>query len=547
VDYEWGQGDDQRLVALLNDQDGLHGIPLAIRLAAQRLRDSTLEDVLDAWRDRRTKSLRIPGLADQDVGSLDSMEFSIALSYDALPRAGLARPLFALFADLPAGADRELLRAIGDEAQEAAAVLSRHGLVTLEGGRFTMLYPLRSFASDLSPDEAADLAPSLDRYLLEFALRWCGRNEQWAANQGEAVYRLTIELSNLHAALDRAGKREDNRYVTHLTDALSRYYAFALPGPQATERLLRGRDAAHRLGDQTREANCILRLGDVHRALSEHLQSWAHYRDALRIYTETRNRAGEAACYQGLGEVHRMQDENLEAQTHFTKALQIYRETRDRMGEAECILGLGEVHRISWEMDEAREHFTAAWRISRDAGSRTGEARAIRGLGDLFLKLEDYPNAQAYYRKALQLYRETRNRIGEARCIRGLGDIYLSLDRYPRARKHYTRALQLYRESGNRTGEGRCIRGLGDIYLKLREYPEARHRYEEALVIHRATRDRYSTAFAEMRMGEVVAGLGDREAACVRMRTAAAGFAEIGQYRLEAKARTFLRANGCGE
>jgi hypothetical protein len=326
VRYVWRSGDKERLATLLRDLDGY---PLALVLAAHLLYDSSLDGVLKRWQSRRTAALTVPGTADQDLDRLTSVDFSLALSYDTLP-AGEARTLFALFAYLPGGATAETLEAmLGDSADEAVRFLVRRSLVQWRDERYVMLVPVREFAARFLSDACEPCRCALDDYWLAFTRHWCANNATWIRRQGEAVRFLTMELPNLHLAMDRAAARMDSRLLTDMTDALSRFYA-TQSNIEAVQRLRRGATAAQTIDDRQSKASCLLRLGEVHHKLAEYPQAWASYEVALQLFRAIDDQWGKASCLLRLGTVHYMRDEYPQARALCKEALQLFRAIDDR-------------------------------------------------------------------------------------------------------------------------------------------------------------------------------------------------------------------------
>jgi len=404
--YEWRDDDEeQRLPDLLRDLDGY---PLAITIAASLLYGgSSLQTVVRQWRNRRTAALKVPGIEDADLDRLSSVDFSLALSFDTLPEGGDARVLFALFADLPAGATEETLEAMmGENGYDAVNDLVRRSLVQSRDGRYVMLVPVREFAAHSRTDACKPFLQKLDAHLLALAEHWCGDDAVFIPQLGEAVRLLSAELPNLHAAMDRAKARVDSRLLANLTVALRRFYTFALVGTEAKQRLEDGAVAARAIGDRLGEAHCIMSLGEVHGMLAEYEAARERYQEALPLFQSVGDRLGEATCIVSLGEVHRMLDEHEAARERYQEALPLFQSVGSKLGQANCIVSLGDVHRMLDEHEAARERYQEALPLFQSVGDRYSVAGTFRRLGQL-CAAEGHPGEAArWMEQAAQIFRD---------------------------------------------------------------------------------------------------------------------------------------------
>ncbi|MEO1480014.1 MAG: hypothetical protein AAFV01_15705, partial [Bacteroidota bacterium] len=124
----------------------LEGIPLALTLMAAQLDACTMAHLVDDWKADSLAVAEVPGTSRSPKDR--SLLSSLALSHDSLPENGPARTLFALFADLPAGATKQTLRALGGRSfQQAAKLLLRRALLRVADGRYTMRVPIREYAA----------------------------------------------------------------------------------------------------------------------------------------------------------------------------------------------------------------------------------------------------------------------------------------------------------------------------------------------------------------------------------------------------------------
>jgi predicted ATPase/DNA-binding NarL/FixJ family response regulator len=108
-------------------------------------------------------------------------------------------------------------------------------------------------------------------------------------------------------------------------------------------------------------------------------------------------------------------------------------------------------------MREAAELARASIEVMRSIDHRWGVARAQLGLGDLARLLGDLDDAQRMYTEALVYLREIGARPEIARCLSGLGRMALDLGDVEAAREHLAESLRLSRDIGTHIGMARGL------------------------------------------------------------------------------------------
>jgi predicted ATPase/DNA-binding NarL/FixJ family response regulator len=106
---------------------------------------------------------------------------------------------------------------------------------------------------------------------------------------------------------------------------------------------------------------------------------------------------------------------------------------------------------------EAAELARASIEVMRSIDHRWGVARAQLGLGDLARLRGDLDGAQRMYTDALGYLREIGARPEIARCLAGLGRMALDLGDLEAAREHLAESLRLSRDIGTHIGMARGL------------------------------------------------------------------------------------------
>jgi predicted ATPase/tetratricopeptide (TPR) repeat protein len=112
---------------------------------------------------------------------------------------------------------------------------------------------------------------------------------------------------------------------------------------------------------------------------------------------------------------------------------------------------------------EAEQLASASLRVMRHIDQQWGAARALLGLGDLARLRGHAGEAHSRYVEALPILREIGARPEIARCLAGLGRVSMDLGAIEQARRHLTRSIQLSQEAGMRAAVARGLEAFAAL------------------------------------------------------------------------------------
>lgn len=499
----------------------LEGIPLAIELAAARIRSLSVEDMSDLLRDR----FRLLSATQRSGHSRHStLRSAIDWSYDLLspPEQELFRRL-AVFAgsftmeavehicsdtaeqlataDVPgAGIARRKILDLLDLLVNKSLVLAgeRAGHT-----RYRLLETLRQYAAEkLEEVEALHaLKQRHVRFYLNLALdaerRLRGRDQaRWLA-------RLDEEHENLRAALTTS-LANDRDLALSLAAALWTFWhvrgyisegrewlALALEGAAgaAAERgkalngaavlaraqgdLATARDLSlqslevkRAVGDRQGIAAALSSLGTVALAEGDFAHARPYYEESLEIERRLGNRQGITACLIGIANVELEEGRYGEAEQLYAESRRIKEELGDPRGVATSITGLGNVALYRGELTRARELHAEALRIRRELGDRRGIATSLQQIARVAMAQQDGAGAAILLEESLSLRVELGDKPGIAQCQ--LIHALLSQQRGDpeEARAYIEGALQAFQQTGHRRGTASALQAAGLLEMK---------------------------------------------------------------------------------
>jgi len=453
----------------------LDGIPLAIELAAPRLRSMSVEE-LSQRLDRRFALL-----TDGSRTALPrhrTLRSMIDWSYDLLrePEKLFLQRLSVFAGGWTLAAAAEVCAGEGIKHRDVLDLLtslSDKNLVVPEQEdaqtRYRLLETVRQYAHDRLEDtggSAAVRARHRDYYL---ALAEEADPKLKTAEQAAWLRRLEEEHENLRAGLEWSLVDAGSTGGLRLCGALQRFWwtrGHLTEGRQWCTRVLCKAGAEER----TRERASVFNAAGV---LSYHQGDYpsasALYEESLAIFRELGDRSGIAASLGNLGNVAVNQGDHPAARALQEQSLAIYRELGDRFGTANTLNNLGVVALNQGDYAAARALHEESLAISRELGNRHSIALSLSNVGHVALDQGDYPAARALLEESLAIRRELGDRFGIGASLSNLGYVALNQGDCPAARALLEESLAIRRELGDQLGIPASLEGLAAVVALLRD------------------------------------------------------------------------------
>ena len=174
-----------------------------------------------------------------------------------------------------------------------------------------------------------------------------------------------------------------------------------------------------------------------------------------------------------------------EARRCFDTGLAMARAASDRRREAGLLWALGAQQTAAGHPEEALPNLTAARAIARSLDDRLLECTVLNALGTLYRSLGQLEDERHYFEDALELARALGDRRRQGGLLGNLGGVYHGLGRLREAQHHYEQALSLAQETGDRRWEGDARCNLGLLFHDQGRLSDARLQLEAALASSR--------------------------------------------------------------
>jgi len=411
----------------------LDGIPLAIELAAPRLRSMSVVE-LSQGLDHRF-ALLIGG-SRTALPRQRTLRSTIDWSYDLLrePEKVLLQRLSVFAGGWTLAAAEAVCAGAGIEQGDVLELLTSladKSLVVPEQGdaqtRYRLLETVRQYAREKLDDDDGSAAVRLRHRDYFLALAEEADSKLKGAEQPGWLRRLQEEHDNLRAGLEWSLVEAEPKGGLRLCGALQRFWwtrGHFTEGRQWCTRVLRKAGAEERTRDRAKVLNeaggLAFHQGDfpAARALLE---------ESLAILRELGDRPGIAVSLNTLGNVVCEQADYPAGRAMYEQSLAIHRELGERHGIALVLGNMGSEAVNQGDYPAAKAMLEESLAIRRELGDRSGIAGALSNLGHVALNQGDHPAARALYEESMSICREIGERQVIPYPVEGLAAVAASL------------------------------------------------------------------------------------------------------------------------
>jgi predicted ATPase len=468
------------------------GIPLAIELAAARVRALAVEEVAE----RLDDCFRLlQGNSRTTPPRQRTLSATIEWSYELLtpPERTLLRRLAAFVGGWTLEAAEQVCsghascvtRHVSEPSDtrptthdtrpeevldlltslvDRSLVIHEHGKV---GGRYRLLETVRQYAEERlsAASEGERLRDRHCNWFLGLVER--GNSRLHGPEQALWLERLETEHENLRAALEWALAKEPARAL-RLAGLLGGYW-------DARGYYTEGREALRQALERPSAADAPARVTALR---------WAAHLTFLQ---------GDVA---GAGRL-------------LEEGIALGRACEDKESTVSSLAGLAAVAVKGGEYAAARDLYEESLAIGRTLGDSLGLTDPLVGLGDIAVCRGDYAPAGALYAEALAIYRAHEDASGIAASLYNLGRLAQFEGDYEGARSHFEESLAIRRELGEKGGMAGSLYALGLVNHLQGDRQTARALLEESLALHRELGNPEGMAASLTELGEAALGEGD--------------------------------------
>ncbi|HEY3246879.1 MAG TPA: tetratricopeptide repeat protein [bacterium] len=405
---------------------GLDGLPLAIELAAARVKLLPVREIARRLQDQLRLLRGGPVDAPERHRSLQAaMLWSYALLSPAEQR--LFRRLAVFRGGCALDSAEAVCRDLDDDVFTGLASLVDKSLLRQvhsqdDRPRFLMLETIRQFGLERLAAED-DLEDATRRHAEHFADLAEQLEAAIPADDEHLADRMWRDADNMRAAADWAMHPGRPALAVRLGAGLG--WAFYMRGQltEGRERLARLMRIAPVPPDGPAGARIMLAAGVLAWSTGDTGPAQAWLSEALEYFVAHGDRQREAVATAFLGHVARTAGDLEEAAARYEQAHTTYRALGHASGIAWTLHDLGQIARDRGTLDEATALEEQSLAAFRQRGDRWGAAWALWNLGVTAHRQGNDTGARAHYIESLELYRALDDRRGIAQCLEGLAAI----------------------------------------------------------------------------------------------------------------------------
>jgi predicted ATPase/class 3 adenylate cyclase len=447
----------------------LHGMPLAIELAAARIKLLTPDQILA----RLEHHLALLTAGSRDVPERQqTLRGAIAWSYDLLDDG--SKLLVDRLSVFRGGCELEMAEIVcgpadelGMDVFEGLGALVDQSLVRIDDmavgePRFVMLDTIREYAAEMleKRGETEELAARHGHAMLDLAER--AAPNVTGMDQRTWLDRLERDHDNLRAALEWATAKPEPELAARMGFALWRFW-------QQRGYLNEARLRFEAMAEQgwSLDPVCAARFaegfGGIAYWQADYPTTDRWYTEALRIWRELGDK-GEIAnalyndAYADILPLMGLSGRAMtpaqrepkyeEGQRKLEEALAIYREIGDKAGEGNILWALGSYAYFTAAGLPAEHWYRESLELHRQAGHRTMEAWSLHMLALVQIGHGEYAESTQHAREALDIFRDAGDVGGITLILDDLASISVAAGDAPRGARLYGAARHLQATSG---------------------------------------------------------------------------------------------------
>ena len=219
-------------------------------------------------------------------------------------------------------------------------------------------------------------------------------------------------------------------------------------------------------GERRRQAVALTVLGEVAWEQNEFAEAQMFLEQALALFRQVDDQMGVADALHWLGHLALGQGDHARSRLFFQDSYTRLKDFGDQVSLTLLLSDLGLVSYLQEDYAMARAYSEQDMALCQEIGSKFGMAKTLNLLGDLARCEGDAGRANALYNESYSLFKELGSSQITA-ALHNLAHVYLSQGDGVQAAKLFTRASNEFRELGDEKGITDCVMGLASVAIQM--------------------------------------------------------------------------------
>jgi len=508
----------------------LDGIPLAIELAAARIKLLSIEKIY------------------QRLG--DSFNLLTGGRRTALPRQQTLRALIDWSYDLLSENEKMLWRKVSvftggwtlESAEEICSgdkvktetldlldQLSEKSIIMYdaEKERYRILETIKQYGEE-KLKEANENEEMVSKHLGMFLDLSLTAEKNLVGNQAlQWLEKLETEHGNLQSAIIRSVNNSESEEGIKLAVALEKFWN--LRGYYSTGRRLLDGILVNAEGvDRSLLAKALQCAGSLTIRQGEYEKARKFYKESLKLRVEIGDKQEIALALTGLGNIEMDQGNYEGAENFFNESLSLNKQTGDKSSIANSLMNIGNVNYGRRNFEKAKKYYEESLVISRETGEKNIIASLINNFGTVAFYLGNFEEAQKYLQESILLKEELGDKYGVSVTLRNMGTIAMKQGDNEQAQKYLERSLSFSTEVGDKRSIAITYNNLGNVAIERENFEQAHQFYEQSLTLFREVGDKSGIAFSLTNLGSIAFNQLNYELSQIYYEESLSVFIEIG-------------------
>ncbi|HAY34759.1 MAG TPA: hypothetical protein DCY06_11575 [Bacteroidetes bacterium] len=460
----------------------LDGIPLAIELAAARVKILTIEKIFERLNDRFSL---LTGGNRTSLPRQQTLKALIDWSYDLL--SDNEKILWSRLSVFSGGWTLEAAEEIcsddiisKDEILDLLSQLTEKSIIMYdeENERYRILETIKQYGESKLSDKT-----EMKRIVSGYLDYFFNKAKSLSLGGADAEYRiLKIEAdhNNLMSAIESNLSDGDIEKCAALANRLEIFWeirGYYSAGLRLIELILNNRGG---LSENT-EARLYSTASTLNRQLGNNDKSREYSLKSLELFRKDNDKSELINSIIGLA--------NTEASTgNFDKAEKLYNESLALSREIDYVSGiafslnnLGNISLVRGNLDKAEKIILESLEFHKRSGNKRNICFALDSLGNIYMDKENPEKAKYYLNESLEIAREIGDKSGIAFALHNLAAIMFSGGNFDEGLKYNEESLKLRTEIGEKTGIAYSLDNIGRAYLIQKNFSEAQKYFNESL------------------------------------------------------------------
>jgi predicted ATPase/DNA-binding SARP family transcriptional activator len=497
----------------------LEGIPLAIELAAARVRVISLDQIATRLQDRFRLLTGGPRTA---LPRHQTLQATMDWSYGLLPH--LERTLLRRLSVFSGGwtlkaaeevaghkdiSKQEVLDLISNLVDKSLVLVEDRGLKV----RYRMLETVRQYGLRMLSEEG-ELEEARQRHADYFVLLAEQADEELRdARQVEAVEVLDSEHDNLRGALRWATNNSKKNMALRLVGALGWYWFMRGHWKESWRWFHQANDLESGC-DPIIRAKAICRAGGLQIIRGNLIGTVELVEEAMDICREFGDEEGLAWSLSLMGQSKTWADKDFDqAMPYFSESVERFRSIGNDWGVAFTMPFIGQVLEFLEDYEQSVSLQKEGISIFERLGDKWNQSYSLYLFGNSAIRYGDIHLAEWAYEQSLVMSSSIKDKVMHAHALKGLGQLALQKDDRELMETINLEALEALQKIGDENCTAFVLRCLSEVSQRKGDYAKSSELLGQSLQIYQKLGQADKIAFLLDRFAALAATAGKKERA----------------------------------